>query len=74
MAAVPINSATTNYFDYSVSYDYSTRQVTINDTSSYVGGGAASVDPIAFVITTPTLITSSGTITPSAPVAIVKNM
>ncbi len=74
MAAVPINSATTNYFDYSVSYDYSTRQVTINDTSSYVGGGAASVDPIAFVITTPTLITSSGTITPSAPVALVKNM
>lgn len=79
---LPINtSADISNFDYSVNYNYHTRQITINDLSTYIGGGAALVQGINFLITSPSGITlASNTsyapadIEPSAPLPFVKNM
>lgn len=79
--SVTINSTTTNYFDYSVAYNYYTRQVTLTDTSSYKAGGAALVQGIDFKITSPSGITlwnntsyAPADIEPSAPVPFTKNL
>lgn len=69
--SVPVNSATTNYYDYSVSYNYYNRTVTITDASSYVGAGVGSQ---SYTFTTPSGTVLTGTITPSAPVPLVFNM
>lgn len=69
--SVPVNSATTNYYDYSVSYNYYNRTVTIEDASSYVGAGVGSQ---TYTFTTPSGTVLTGTITPSAPVPLVFNM
>lgn len=69
--SVPVNSATTNYYDYTVVYNYYTRTVTIEDASSYVSGGVGSQ---SYTLTLPSGIVLTGTITPSAPVPLVFNM
>jgi len=69
--SVPVNSATTNYYDYTVVYNYYTRTVTIEDASSYVGAGVGSQ---SYTLTLPSGTVLTGTITPSAPVPLVFNM
>ena len=72
--SVTINSTTTNYYDYSVGYNYYTRQVSIADTSSYKTGGAALVGLQSYTITSPSGNVQTGTIDPASPTTLVKNM
>lgn len=81
--ALPITgSPNISEFDYSADYNLNTQELTLNDASTYIGGGAALVQGIDFILTSPsgliyyenTAFGASADIDCAAPAAVVKSM
>lgn len=82
MALLITGSPNISEFDYSADYNLNTQELTLNDASTYIGGGAALVQGIDFILTSPsgliyyenTSFGASADIDCAAPTAVVKSM